>query len=407
MQIRAWVGVDWGASHHHVWVIGPDDSSHDHRFDNSGEGIRELVNWISTVGGEPPTVGVAVELPHGALIDALLDAGFEAFAINPKQLDRFRDRYTVASAKDDRRDAQTLATSLKTDRAAYRPLRPESPQTLRLRERSHVLEDLKRELRRRTNQLRDLLLRYHVEVLKLVPAADEPWLWNLLEVAPTPDKGRRLRLVTVKRLLRERQIRRLTAEEVLQVLRATPLPASEATVEACEEHVLLLLPHLRLLRDQLRACERRMGELLDEMAASDRSEHRDVEVIRSLPGAGDYVTATVLVEASDALRRRDYHALRAQAGCAPVTRQSGKMRRVTMRRARNRRLQQAILAWSRSAILRDAAWRAVYERSRANGGSRYRALRGVADRLLKVVVVLLERGEAYDPQRRPTLKIAA
>ena len=54
---------------------------------------------------QPATVAVAIETPHGVLVDALLEHGFAVFAINPKQLDRFRDRFTVAGAKDDRRDA--------------------------------------------------------------------------------------------------------------------------------------------------------------------------------------------------------------------------------------------------------------------------------------------------------------
>jgi hypothetical protein len=40
-------------------------------------------------------------------------------SINPKQLDRFRDRFTVAGAKDDGRDAFVLAGSLRTDRRSY------------------------------------------------------------------------------------------------------------------------------------------------------------------------------------------------------------------------------------------------------------------------------------------------
>jgi hypothetical protein len=39
-----------------------------------------------------------------------------------KQLDRFRDRFTVAGAKDDRRDAHVMADSLRTDRHAFRRL---------------------------------------------------------------------------------------------------------------------------------------------------------------------------------------------------------------------------------------------------------------------------------------------
>jgi hypothetical protein len=50
-------------------------------------------------------------------------------------LDRFRDRHTVAGAKDDRRDALVAADSLLTDQHCFRRVRPEHPDVIRLRER--------------------------------------------------------------------------------------------------------------------------------------------------------------------------------------------------------------------------------------------------------------------------------
>ena len=41
-------------------------------------------------------------------MDALSERGIAVFALNPKQLDRFRDRFSSAGAKDDRRDALVL-----------------------------------------------------------------------------------------------------------------------------------------------------------------------------------------------------------------------------------------------------------------------------------------------------------
>jgi hypothetical protein len=61
------------------------------------------------------------------VVDTLLERGFHVFALNPKELDRFRDRYTVAGANDDRRDACVLATAPATDQPAFRPLEPEDP----------------------------------------------------------------------------------------------------------------------------------------------------------------------------------------------------------------------------------------------------------------------------------------
>ena len=72
------------------------------------------------MAGDPGTVAVAIEVPHGPVVDALLDRGFAVYAINPKQLDRLRDRISVAEAKDDRRDARVAAAGLRTDRPLFR-----------------------------------------------------------------------------------------------------------------------------------------------------------------------------------------------------------------------------------------------------------------------------------------------
>jgi hypothetical protein len=48
----------------------------------------------------------------GPVVEAFLESGFAVFSINPKQLDRFRDRYSGGGAKEDSRDAYVAADSL-------------------------------------------------------------------------------------------------------------------------------------------------------------------------------------------------------------------------------------------------------------------------------------------------------
>ena len=38
-------------------------------------------------------------------MESLMEQQVHVYSLNPKQMDRFRDRHTVAGAKDDRRDA--------------------------------------------------------------------------------------------------------------------------------------------------------------------------------------------------------------------------------------------------------------------------------------------------------------
>ena len=135
-------------------------------------------------------------------------------------------------------------------------------------------------------------------------------------------------------------------------------------------------------------------------AAGQHQGHRDVTIRRSFPGVGRVVAATMLAEASQLLAARAYHRLRASGGAAPVTRQSGKPRGVPRRYAWNPRLRNALYYWAFIAARHDPATRQHYEGLRARGHSQGRALRGVADRLLAVLIVMLKTQTLYDPSRR-------
>src|SRR5947209_13166946 len=114
-------------------------------------GSRSCDWLIARTGATPEVIGVAIEMTQGPVVEALLERGFRAHAINPKQLDRFRDRFTVAGAKDDRRDAHVLADSLRTDRHAFRRLSVDDPVIVELREWSRMTDDLQRERSRLAN----------------------------------------------------------------------------------------------------------------------------------------------------------------------------------------------------------------------------------------------------------------
>ena len=94
-------------------------------FEHGGEGLVAMADWLlSVAAGEAAAVGVAIEVPRGPVVESLLEWGFVVHSINPKQLDRFRDRISLAGAKDDRRDARVLASALRTDGHCLRRLEP-------------------------------------------------------------------------------------------------------------------------------------------------------------------------------------------------------------------------------------------------------------------------------------------
>ena len=97
----AWfVGIDWGSERHQACLLDDrGDIAGEREFPHSGTGLAELGDWLLSLGGATSAVAVAIEVPHGPVVDSLLDRGFIAHAINPKQLDRLRDRFSVAGAK--------------------------------------------------------------------------------------------------------------------------------------------------------------------------------------------------------------------------------------------------------------------------------------------------------------------
>jgi Transposase len=120
------------------------------------------------MAGIASAVAVAVEVPHGPVVDVLLERGFIVHAINPKQLDRLRDRFSIAGAKDDRRDAYVSADGLRTDRHLFRRLQIADPRLIELRAWSRLAEELQEERVRLSDRFHQQLWRYYPEMLKLL-----------------------------------------------------------------------------------------------------------------------------------------------------------------------------------------------------------------------------------------------
>jgi transposase len=399
---RWFAGVDWGSEQHHTCLLDAAGKVVGERaFAHDGAGLAALCDWLVSVAGDPGSVAVAIEVPHGPVVDALLDRGFAVHAINPKQLDRLRDRFSVAGAKDDRRDARVAAAGLRTDRHLFRPVQAGDPVVVELREWSRLAEELQQERVRLANRVRQQLWRYYPQLLELADDIAAEWVLALWTMAPTPDKAARLRETTIAKLLRQHRIRRIDAETALGILRQPAITVAAGVTEAAVLHLHSLVARLRLANREFHQAERKLDELctvLSENAAVvEDGRPSDAAILRSLPGVGTVTLATLLTEAAGPLARRDYAALRTLSGVVPVTKRSGKTCIVVMRYAAQVRLRQAVFHWARVAVLNDPKSRSRYDALRARGHSYGRALRGVADRLLGVACVLLQRQTLFDP----------
>jgi hypothetical protein len=159
-----------------------------------------------------------------------------------------------------------LADSLRTDQPSFRPLRFDQPQLIELRELSRAEEALLEEFRRTANRLRDQLHRFYPPMLQLGSAADEGWLWDLMDLVPTPAHAPEVSEATVRQVLKVHRLRRIKAHEVLECLPAPALPVAPGVMKAAQAHCGLLLPCLRVLAEPLRACAQQVQTLLTTLA---------------------------------------------------------------------------------------------------------------------------------------------
>ena len=409
---RFFAGIDWGSETHYVCVVDSDGKTVGQRsFQHSGTGLAEMTDWLlAVINAQPHDVGVAIEVPHGPVVETLMERGFTIHAINPKQLDRFRDRWSPAGAKDDRRDAWTLADALRTDNKAFRRLDPAAPEIVELREWSRIASDLTRDQTRLVNRARQQLWRYYPQFLKVESNLARPWVRELWNLVPTPEKAGGIRARTVASLLKRHRVRRISAEGVLERLREPAVSLAPGTTEAAVAHLQVVWSQLAVTSQQLARAHREMDRLTAVLPGAEQEPgtpaQRDVDILSSLPGIGRIVLATLLAEAHDAVGRRDYQALRCLCGVAPVTRRSGKSVIVVRRLAANNRLQDAVYHWAGVAIQHDGISKAKYAALRARGHRHARALRSVADRLLQVACAMLRKQTLFHPGLQGQLRVA-
>ncbi|CAI8008801.1 Putative transposase y4uE [Geodia barretti] len=378
------VGIDWGSTTHHVCLLEANGSVRGSRaFPHGGAGQAELVRWLlDETGAAPGQLAVAIETPHGPVVEGLLVAGFAVFAIGPAQIPGSRRRYVSSGAKDDPRDAWMLARALRADPDLFRRVELEKPLVLQLRERTRTINELTCQRTRLCHQIRQQLWRYYPQLLAIPDLLNQlthPWFRELWNKAKTPALALKLRVSTLAKLLKKHGIRRLNAKGLWEILHAPALTVAPGA--ACRA-LQSLFAQAHTTNQLLAQARQDVRELLKAFSQAHPDDERpdDMTLFRSLPGVGGYVLSTLFAEAFDLLQRRDYPALRAT------------------RLGVDHELRNALYHWARVAAVHDPLSKARYRALRARGHSHGRALRTVGDRLLAVACAMLKNGTLYDPK---------
>jgi hypothetical protein len=334
---RYYLGVDWADQAHQVWVSDRQGNKViDMKVAQTPEGMSEFSRWLHERSGEAIELWAAIEKPEGRIVDFLLDNGVVVYPINPKAVDRARDRFRMSGAKSDLFDAYVLSEFLRTDHGHLRALRPNSEQAQELKMLTCDYQRLVTQRTRVLNQLTATLKEYYPRPLELFDDLSTGKALDFIKQGPTPEAVNQLSRKQWKRFARAHRFTEDQTEELWKTLKAPQLPIAQHVVRAKAKLVTVLVEELEVM---VKATSRYAAEVQRFFASMPAAK-----LVGGLPGAKTGTTlASLWAELGDAPGRwQSFRHLQAQAGSVPLTKESGKCRVVQFRYSCNKRLRHAV-----------------------------------------------------------------
>src|SRR5450755_674368 len=207
--MEVFCGIDWAEDHHDIALAGRDGKLlARRRISDDAAGLAQLLELLAGHGdsaGNP--VPVAIETPRGLLTACLRATGRQVYPINPMAVARYRDRHSVAGRKSDHGDAVVLASVLRTDAHAHRPLPADTELAQAIAVLARAQQDTVWDRTAAHNKLRSHLREYFPGFLAAFSTARDgimrPEARIILAAAPAPAAAAKLTLAQLRALLRK------------------------------------------------------------------------------------------------------------------------------------------------------------------------------------------------------------
>lgn len=389
---RYYLGVDWADAFHQLWVGDPQGKKvAEMTVEQSPKGMSELGRWLYERKAEGIELWAAIEKPQGRIVDFLLDHAVVVYPVNPKALDRARDRFRMSQSKSDSFDAYVLAEFLRTDHGHLRALQPGSEQAQELKMLTRDYHRLGRNKTRLLNQIEVTLKEYYPRPLEVFSDLESKIALDFLERYPTPRALSELTRRNWNRFAkRDHRLGEERCKELWEKLSQPQLKIPEHVVRTKAQLLLVLVTQLKSLAQALK----NYGEEVERFFASMPA----AEFAKTLPGGKSGTTLPMLwAELGDAKSRwQSFRHLQAEAGGVPVTKASGKSRVVQFRFACNKLLRYGSYWFSFNTLNRCEWANKYYRDQRRKGHSHPQALRALGAKWLKIIFVMWRDHKPYD-----------
>lgn len=396
--MRLFIGIDWAQEWNDVCALAQDGKEVCRfRFEQSAADYAKGWERILGAAGDPKEVFVGIERPHGPLVEFLLRQGAVLYPLNPKAVDRARDRHRASSSKDDGFDAFVIADFVRTDQARLHALEPDSPLARELKALSRDREEFVAERTRLVNKLEAALRLYFVAALDLFTDLHSDVALAFITDYATPQAAATLRKGDLRRWLKKHRYTRLDRlDDIYATLQRPPPPADEVSVRVESRLAVILAEQLQVVVRRIREYDRAIETLF--------SNHKDHDLFTSLPGAGEVLAPKLAAElGGESTLRVAVNVVRCRAGTAPVTistgKRSGKKAIVLFRRACCKPMRQALQQFAVASVSQ-CAWAGSYFRWLVSHGKhKAEAYRMLADKWLPIILAMRRQRTPYDDQR--------
>jgi transposase len=389
------VGDDWAEDHHDIEL--QDEQGQVLARARLPEGIAGITRLHALVGQfagpdtGPGEVAVGIETDRGLWVTALRAAGYTVYAINPRQVARYRERHGTSGAKSDKADSHTMAGMVRVDSRQLRPVAGDSAGAEAIKVAARAHQTLIWERTRQVQRLRHLLREYFPAALEAFEELDAPDALELLAKAPDPARAARLTRAQVAAALKRARRRDIAGKTgaILAALRGEQMRQPQPLAEAYAAAVRSLTVIIAALNGEIATMERQVTECF--------RGHPDAAIYLSQPGLAEILGARQLGEfGDDPHRYASAKARKNYAATSPVTRQSGKKKTVMARFIRNDRLADAVHRQAQSALRASPGARAFYDELRDRGLDHNAALRALSNRLVGILHGCLKSRTLYD-----------
>jgi transposase len=380
-----YVGIDWGDERHQVSMLNEAGQvTSEFGMEHTWAGFEQLADVLKEVG----SAEINLERPNGLLVEWLVSQGWAVYFTPPHIVQKRRGR----ASKDDRRDSHQLAQLMRDHDPDCQPVCLPSEAAEALRQVVVAHDQLQREQRRLSNQLRAVLTHYYPGVLSLFHDLHQPLTLAFLQAFPTPQAARAASREELVAFFRSQSYRYMERVEGHYQRLQQAMPTARVQ-QGWVQHLLALVALLRTLHDQLLHLKRHIRLSF--------AAHPEAAWWRALPvGSGDLTLPRLLACFGDHRDRfPSFQVLQAMAGTAPITQQSGKRRLVSFRLACSRPFRRAITDFARLS-LRHSGWaKAYYLNQLARGHSKARALRALANSWLRILWTIWHRRDLYSESK--------